>query len=170
MSVQACLALMITTVAVCMDVMREKVENSWIVLSWILGLGYQIGAEGIAGAGCFFAGVLIPILFLYPLFRFRMIGAGDIKLLSAVGGFMDFSAICWCMFCSFLIGAALSAAVLATCGDFSRRLRYFSRYFHNYFQTGKVVPYRKYGMQPEHIHFSVPVFLSVLLYAGGIYG
>ena len=45
MSVQACLALMITTVAVCMDVMREKVENSWIVLSWILGLGYQIGAE-----------------------------------------------------------------------------------------------------------------------------
>ena len=105
--------------------------------------------------------------FLYPLFRFRMIGAGDIKLLSAVGGFMDFSAICWCMFCSFLIGAALSAAVLATCGDFSRRLRYFSRYFHNYFQTGKVVPYRKYGMQPEHIHFSVPVFLSVLLYAGG---
>lgn len=56
MSVQACLALMITTVAVCMDVMREKVENSWIVLSWILGLGYQIGAEGIAGAGCFWRG------------------------------------------------------------------------------------------------------------------
>ena len=76
MSVQACLALMITTVAVCMDVMREKVENSWIVLSWILGLGYQIGARGIAGAGCFLAGVLIPILFLYPLFRFRMIGSG----------------------------------------------------------------------------------------------
>ena len=169
MSVQACLALMITTVAVCMDVMREKVGDSWIVLSWILGLGYQIGAEGIAGAGCFLAGVLIPSVFISAV-SLSHDAAGQYKLLSAVGGFMDFSAICWCMFCSFLIGAALSAAVLATCGDFSRRLRCFSRYFHNYFQTGKVVPYRKYGMQPEHIHFSVPVFLSVLLYAGGIYG
>lgn len=169
MSIQSCLALMIVTVAVCMDLMREKVENSWILLSWVLGLGYQIGAEGGRGIISFFISAALPLLLLYILFRFRMMGAGDIKLLSAVGGFMGVTAVCWCIFFSFLFGAVLSAAILMTCGDVSRRLRYFSRYFQHYFQTGRIVPYRKSGRRMEHIHFSVPVFLSVLLYAGGVY-
>lgn len=169
MSVQSCLALMTVTVAVCMDLMQDRIDNGWILMAWVLGLGYQMGAGGGPGIARFLAGAVLPLLLLYILFRFRMLGAGDIKLLSAVGGFMSISAICWCIFFSFLFGAVLSAAILVTCGDFSRRLRYFNRYFQNYFHTGRIVPYRKSGRQPEHIHFSVPVFLSVLLYAGGVY-
>ena len=94
MSVQSCLALMTVTVAVCMDLMQEKVDNGWILAAWVLGLGYQIGAGGGPGIARFLAGAALPLLLLYILFRFRMLGAGDIKLLSAVGCFMSVSAVC----------------------------------------------------------------------------
>ena len=38
-----------------------------------------------------------------------------------------------------------------------------------YFKTGKREPYYKSGMPLENFHFTVPIFLSALLYAGGVY-
>jgi len=98
-----------------------------------------------------------------------MIGAGDIKLLSVLGGIMGVPDILICMIWSVIFGAVLSAAILIICGDLSRRLTYFTNYFKLYFRTGKRIPYRREGSRPEHIHFSVPVLMGVLLWIGGFY-
>jgi Flp pilus assembly protein, protease CpaA len=106
---------------------------------------------------------------------FHMLGAGDIKLLSAVGGFLGVPAILKCMIVSFLSGAVLSIGIILVCGNLPQRLTKFFNYFQTYFTKRKYqkktepVPYYdgKWGM--ECIHFSVPVLMGVLLWIGGFY-
>ena len=127
------------------------------------------------GSGYFSFGMLFPILALYILFYFHMLGAGDIKLLSAVGGFLGVPAILKCMIVSFLSGAVLSIGIILVCGNLPQRLTKIFQLFPNLFYQKKIpektepVPYYdgKWGM--ECIHFSVPVLMGVLLWIGGFY-
>lgn len=175
MSLQRCLVLAAATGAVWTDLRLGRIRNEWILTAWLAGLLTQIFRFGIAGAWEFLVGAAIPILCLYWLFYFHMLGAGDIKLLSVIGGFLGFPAIFMCIVFSFIFGAILSFGIILVCGNLLQRLTIFILYFQNYFQTKRYdqraepVPYYsgKWGM--ECIHFSVPVLLGVLLWIGGFY-
>lgn len=161
--------IVFTTAAVCMDLNRQKIDNRWIALGWLGGFSYQFVRDGLKGAGIFFLGSIVPILLLYLLFWFRMLGAGDIKLLSVLGGFMGPMSILICIGYSLVFGAVLSLAVLILCGNFLSRLRYFTGYLKRITVTKQVVPYMVRGKRMENIHFTVPVLMGVLLFAGGVY-
>ena len=120
MSLQHCLVLTVATGAVWMDLRTRRIANEWIITAWIAGLVTQLIRYGAAGAGIFLFGMLFPILALYILFYFHMLGAGDIKLLSAVGGFLGVPAILKCMIVSFLSGAVLSIGIILVCGNFGK--------------------------------------------------
>lgn len=158
-----------TTAAVCMDLNQERIDNRLIGSGWFLGCVYQVVQHGLKGIGLFFAGSIIPIVLLYILFWFRMMGAGDIKLLSAVGGFMGPWSSLVCVGLSLVFGAIISLAILILCGNFSLRLRYFTNYISQLTITGKRVPYMEKGPRMENIHFSVPVLMAVLVFVGGFY-
>lgn len=169
MSLSACLALIIALGAVCMDLLWDKVSNQWIFCAWIVGISYQLLCLGIQGAKVYLIGAVLPILLLFPLFFFRMLGAGDIKLFSALGGIIGYSAIIRSIIISFFIGAVFSAAFLLVCGNGAERFHYFFQYLSDYKRTGRLEPYFKRGKQVENIHFTVPILLGMLLYAGGFY-
>lgn len=162
-------ALMASLVAVFMDLSLGKVRNWWICILWTAGMIYQMLVGGWWGVGYFMAGSLFPIAVLYPLFRFRMLGPGDIKLFSALGGVMGVGAVGTCMAISFLCGGVLSLVMLLFYGNFCSRLRYFTDYIHNSIRSKKIMPYYVAGNGVENIHFTVPVLMGVVLYAGGLY-
>lgn len=164
-----CLVLLLAAAAALMDLRRERIPNAWLCLGWASGFGFQyLTAQG-QGMKHFAAGSLLPVILLWGLFHFRMLGAGDIKLLSVLGGFMGIPAILSCVIWSVIFGAVLSAGVVIICGDLPQRLNYFTNYLKTYLRTGKRVPYRKEGSRPEHIHFSVAVLMGALLWTGGFY-
>lgn len=163
------LPVVVAAVAVIMDFSRAKVDNGWILLS--LGAGFLLqwqtgGGKGLAAYG---GGVLFPLVLLFWLFYFRMLGPGDIKLFCALGGFMGIEKIWKCVCISFALGAVISLAVLISFGEIRHRIQYFNDYIRECLYTKKIRPYYRRGMELENIHFTVPVFLSVLLYAGGVY-
>lgn len=155
--------------AVIMDIRSASIDNGWIFFSMCVGLYLKIWKDGLRIIPIFFIGCLIPLAALSILFYFRMLGPGDIKLLCVLGGFMEAPCIIWCIIVSFLIGAMISLSILIFYGMFCRRIRYFYEYLQDYLCTGMRKPYYKRGMPLENIHFTVPVFLSVVLYAGGVY-
>lgn len=169
MTVQGSIIFIIAVVAACMDLVSMKIANKWIYLSWVAGLGYQIGCHGYKGIPLFLVGAVIPLLALAVLFLFRMLGPGDIKLFSALGGIMTTGAIWKCMALSFLFGAVLSMGFLIICGNIKSRLRYFTAYITKTIQTGQITSYYRPGNQPENIHFSIPILMSAMLFAGGFY-
>ena len=86
----------------------------------------------------FLGGAAVPLL-LFPVFRLRMIGAGDIKLLMALGSCLTPSGSLTLVFLSFLAGG-LIAVVRILCFPERRQIR-----------------------------FAVPVFSAVLILTGGSY-
>lgn len=169
MPVNALFLLVVAGIAMVMDLRVMQVENGWILFSLITGFFLRFWQEGIAGIPGFLIGVMLPAAVLGILFCFRMLGPGDIKLFCALGGIMGVPGILRCMMVSFLIGAVLSFSILISYGIFCRRIHYLIQYFQEFFHTGRIRPYYRKGMCVENFHFTVPVFLSVMLYAGGVY-
>ena len=163
------LVLIMAFIGVCMDLSNEKIANVAITIFIFVGLIYQTSIHGVVGIWEYVKGAGIPLLLLFILFIFRMLGPGDIKLLSVLGGIMGVSAIIHCIIISFIFGAILAAAILVSCGNLKERLRYFAEYITRTLQTKKITAYYKSGMPIENFHFSIPILMSIILYAGGIY-
>ena len=168
MSVTGFLALILALGAVEMDLRSHRIANGWLAAGWATGLWVQLSPGG-KGADAFAAGSLLPLALLAVLFWFRMLGAGDIKLLSVLGGLMGASAVLQCIFWSFLFGAVFSIGMISACGSWSQRLSYFLNYVKQYLATKTRVPYRKANEGAECLHFSVPVLMGTLLWIGGFY-
>lgn len=166
--------LLILVVAAVMDVLFDKVYNEWILVSIGAGLSYaawQGGKIGLLGA---VISMTIPVIILYPLFMIGGLGAGDIKLLAAVGCFLTRREIMICLGISFLIGAAMSLLKMAAERNFLQRMKYLLSYILDVFKSGE---WKFYGQDIQErksrkegrIHFALPILLSVVLYKGGAY-
>ena len=139
--------VMMAAAAVVMDLRTARVDNGWILFCMAAGLAMRILANGIIGVFWYFTGALIPVVLLG--------WAGEIVK---------------CILVAMFIGAAISAALLISNGNICQRFLYLWSYICQTARTGKRKPYYQKGMLPlENFHFTVPVFLSVLLYAGGVY-
>jgi len=163
------LAFCIAFLAVCLDITTDKISNVAIVAFILTGIVYQTSVHGIAGIWWYLKGAGIPLLMLFILFVFRMLGPGDIKLLSVLGGIIGVNAIIKCIALAFLFGAILAIAFIIVCGNFRQRLRYLTDYIANFLKTRAITAYYKPGMQMENFHFSVPIFMSIIIYVGGFY-
>jgi len=165
------LALSVSIIAMCFDLFTGKIKNYWILISYGLGLLWCLSRHGNGGFFVWMLGGILPIALLLPIFHFRMIGAGDIKLLSALGGMLGAVKITKCILASFLLGSLISIGVFFICGNFKNRITYFMSYVKAYIEKGDLYPYTKVGerggMQMEQIHFTVPIFLALLLTLGG---
>ena len=169
MTVELWLVLVISGIAVLMDFLLERVVNGFICMGLVLGLYYQIRTCSARGMMIYVLGILVPFFLLLPLFYFRMLGAGDIKLFCVLGSILGYERIVRVMVCSFFLGALLSFAFLISYGNLKERCLYFFHYLYQYGRTGQHSPYIKKGKQAENFHFTVPVLLGVMLYVGGFY-
>lgn len=84
---------------------------------------------------------LLPAFALLPFYCLKMIGAGDIKFLSALGGMTGWkysaAVICFSLIASGVIGAC----VLLYRGTLKKRMRIVSRYLKICLFTHSVIPY-----------------------------
>lgn len=157
-------------IAVIWDFRTRRIPNAIIVAGMLLGVSWQWCARGIPGLGVFLEGTLGTFLLLAVLHYFRMLGAGDVKLLMTTGGFLGFRTNLICIFFSFLIAAAFSIAVLFKHRILKRRLQYLIQYIFKRIKTRTWEPYIKNGREEDeqaYLHFSLSVFLGLLCVIGG---
>ena len=146
-----------------------KIKNSWILFSMLIGFGYDLWRGGWNGTAIFYfryrnstGGSRMAVLFPNAWF-------GRYQTFCVLGGIMGPVHILWCIWYAFLTGGLLSLAILILCGGFSQRIQYLVKYMKTYIRTGERKAYYRNGTAWENIHFTVPVFMSVMLYAGGMY-
>lgn len=89
------------------DIAQRKVPNALILagISAGLALAAPAGWPGIGGA---VTGGLAALFILLPAYASGMMGAGDVKLISIVGGFLGPHHFLFALLCIFLAGGALS--------------------------------------------------------------
>ena len=164
--IQIVTLLMVTETAVLCDLARGRIPNELILAGLVLGAVSQSVSAGIYGVLFYLGGVLLPVVALGPLYYFRMIGAGDIKLLSVAGGFMGPAACVSCMFWSAAAGGILAAARMLRSRNLIARLSFFAEYVEEYARTGRWKPYLKEVDEDAKFCFSAAILAGVLICIG----
>ena len=151
-----------------MDLRKKKIANLWILTGMAAGYIVRLSAEGRQAAWDAAGGMVLPVFLLGWMFIFRMLGAGDIKILASIGICLGVRGILKCIGWSFLLGGGISLVILLTRCNICERFRYMGEYIRALITTGSIKPYYQKGKnRPENFSFTVAVFLAVLLMAAG---
>jgi prepilin peptidase CpaA len=106
------LILGVISVAVVTDIRRRRIYNVLTMPAMVAGLVAHTALDGISGFGWAFSGLLLgAALFFVPVAMGGM-GAGDLKLLAALGALGGPVFVFWCAIYTSIIGGALGVATL----------------------------------------------------------
>ncbi len=159
--------------AVWMDLKTDKISNRLILFGLFLGLPYQIILNGPCGILVFLLNGCVPILFLFLFYRIKALGAGDIKLLSVLGVFLNKEQYFCTIMYIFASAAMIGVVKLLLRGVLLKRLRVLSRYARGVAETGLWIPYECGETETVYwenrIHFSVAILVGYLISIRGCY-
>ncbi len=153
--------VLFTGVAVIMDIKWEKVSNFWILSGVLAGVGIRYFCYRPILWVPIIKGILFPLLLMFPLFVFHMIGTGDIKVFMVIGSLVGYPTVLMCIALSFLFAAIAAVPILIFRCDWKERFSYFISYINKSFYTKSILPYQVSGKRPENIHFTIFIFLSI---------
>lgn len=154
--------LLLVMTAVVLDFRCYKISNRLILVGYILAFVLRFAQGGVQQILYVLWNISIPVIFLYLFYLMRVIGAGDVKLFSMIGGFVSFKEIGLCMLFSFVIGAVFSLAKMVHTGIFYQGLMDGGSYFWG-LMSGERKPYTVKAMTENHvIHFSLAILLGML--------
>ena len=157
----------VLTLAVLFDISTAKIPNMITLFGMAAGLLLSL----LPGSGISFlsaiGGMALPLV-LFPLFRLRMIGAGDIKLMMAVGALIGVEKMPHYALAA-LIAAGVLSLMLISDGAGEGRLSYLTAYFAEgrYRQSGRQRRYIQ-GRETAALHGSVPLYMAGVLVVAGL--
>lgn len=102
------LTLLLTCLAAVWDWRSRKIPNWLTVSGAVAGITVHAVFDGWQGVGFSLAGMGLALALLLPLVYLRALGAGDWKLMGAVGSFLG-----WELFLFVLVGSILVAGIMA---------------------------------------------------------
>ena len=157
-------ALVVAALAVVTDLRTRRIPN-------VLTFGAAVGAivahglsEGIGAAGVGLVGWAVGVAVFFPVFALGGMGAGDIKLLGAIGALLGPRAALWVCLFTGIAGGVMGIGVALATG-------YFSRALSNIY--GLLMFWRVSGVQPApglvleshkgpRLAYAVPVFAGLM--------
>jgi len=102
----------LTLVAAGFDIRYRRIPN-WLVLTGIVaGFSWNIYSAGWSGLGHAAAGLGLGFALYFPLYLLRARGAGDVKLLAAVGSVTGPGNCFWVFLLTALLGGLIAMVVL----------------------------------------------------------
>lgn len=113
----------------------------------------------LAGIGTCLWGTVFTGLILFPLFYFRMMGAGDVKMMALLGGALGVYRGFEVIFCGLAAAAAWSVFYMVRKRMFLKRIRYFLNYMMFLPQSGEPVPYYDAKRDGKEAAFCLAPFL-----------
>ena len=161
--------LVILAAAVVQDFMYMKISNRLILMGILFSLAFGFTTGGLRQVLYVLADVSIPVIVLYLFYLLGVIGAGDIKLFSIIGGFTNFRLLMRCMFYSFIVAAAI--AVCKMLYNHNLRISLFKAgvFFKGIRENG-IVSYHKEWAEPCNLmHFSLAILIGYLMAVWGLH-
>lgn len=151
-------------IAVRSDLETCRIRNRVTYGFMLLGLIYNIMDQGLSGLPFSVQGLLLPALCLLLLYMIKAIGAGDIKLLCAVGAVMGPGYVLHTMLFSFLCGGIMSLLLILFRHNGQERLRHFLLYAGTCLFAMRLMEYSDLSQRSDgsKFHFSLAVSMGTV--------
>jgi prepilin peptidase CpaA len=131
------------------DIRTYKIKNI-ITLPYVLaGMIINIYINGVNNLLTFAIDILIPIICLIPFYSLKMLGAGNIKLFSAISAIMGHRFVLLSMVFSFLVGGVIALLIMLIRKNFKKRFAYLFQYLKNCFITFSIQSYTSIGSESK---------------------
>lgn len=115
--------LVLVAIAAAIDIRTRRIPNLLTFGGAACAFIYFVIQAGLSGLGHSAAGWAIGLGLFLPIFLLGGMGAGDVKLLGAVGAWLGPSVILWCAFYAVLAGGVLAFIVGAATGYLGKAFR-----------------------------------------------
>lgn len=143
------------------DKKSHQIRNPAVLTFAALACCMQLFACGLEGLTNGLLGFLFPLC-LFPLFYLRMLGAGDVKALMAIGAMVGFPLSLWTVCFSILGGGILALGILVFRGGAAAGARRFFSFIKGCFLYGRILPYSdELKIENGGFHFSYGITMGV---------
>lgn len=156
----------IIIVAVIQDLQSMKISNRLILTGLVLALMFGILSGRTSQILYILMNIFFPVIMLYLLYLAGVLGAGDIKLFSVIGGFTDFHTLKRCMLAAFAAAAVISAGKLVHDRSLKSSLTRAFLYVRG-LTEGNLYSYRRVREEDHLMHFSVAILIGLLIARAG---
>ncbi len=116
MGVQETVAIGVGVIACGFDLHSRRIPNRLTFGAAACALLYATATAGVAGAGSSALGWLVALLLFLPFFLLGGMGAGDVKLMAAIGAWLGTGEVVHAVFYAALAGAALALLLMVIKG------------------------------------------------------
>lgn len=100
--------LLVFLIALYFDLRYQRIPNWLCAITLFTGFIVQSYFSGWMGLLSAFLGAGLALLLLFPAFALKMLGAGDVKLMVAIGSFLEFEFLLWSIIYSLIAGTLTS--------------------------------------------------------------
>lgn len=151
-------------IATVIDIKRRKIPN-WLTVSvTIIGLANSAFTKGLPGLGEHTLAMLVGLILFFIFYLVKVFGAGDAKLMAAIGAVMGFPFILIVSLAVILVGGVISLVILLKNRGFSNVLFFIYSFFRSLF-TGRLREFND-GVTEEHDNtfpFSVAITIGSVM-------
>lgn len=147
------------------DLRTRRIPNVLTFGAALLGLAFHAFASGWPGLGLSAGGWALGLLLFLPMFALRGMGAGDVKLLAAVGAWVGPSQVFWVALLTSVAGGVLGVAVALLHGYLSEAVRNLRLLLTSWWLTGvRPVPQMTLAdHRGPRLAYAVPIAIGTMV-------
>lgn len=119
--VNVCLSIFVIAAAL-RDGATHRIPNPLVLAGAATGVGLQSYYGGLPGLLESLEGLAVGLVIMLPFYIIRVMGAGDVKLMAAVGAFLGPTGVLGATLCSGIVGGLLAIGVAVYRRQFARLL------------------------------------------------
>lgn len=141
------------------DIKGFKIKNKVVLPTIIAGLIYGVICNSFLDS---LLGMLIPLV-LFPLYALKMLGAGDVKALCAIGAVLGFKLSIMTMLFTFVSGGVIAIVFMLFHRNFIKRMKYLLNYLKMCILLQKISSYNYGGEEKSYFRFSFAITVGTIL-------
>ncbi len=149
-------------IAAGMDIFSRKVNNIWIITGIFLA-GALLCFPGSARSVDSVLASAVVLLLVYPLYRYRMIGAGDGKLIAVTAFFTYPGDFFRCLLWTFMIASVYGYGKDIYYGSAFAGLVKLRNYLTACFREGRILPYEVETDKRRQLPLAAFLFIGVCI-------
>lgn len=147
------------------DLRTRRIPNVLTISAAGLGLLFHLGTGGPSAAGWSVAGWIVGVVLFLPMFALRGMGAGDVKLLAAVGAWLGPTQVAIAALATSIVGGVIAIVVALGYGYLKQALSNVYLLLMHWRVTG-VRPLEQvtlHGTKGPRLAYAIPIAIGTVV-------